>query len=719
MICPPPPRLVRLAALAFAGSFGAGPLMAQTITVYSSGNLPIATTKQLTAYVPLSPNAITWTVNGIPGGNTTVGTVSDRGLYTAPAAVPMQSDVTVTATSTAYPAKAGSVTLSITQVQPRLWGISPTAVPAGAFTLKLNGAYFPTNVAVKIGDLQATVTRVSATQLLASATAPSTWLGKTQPVQVWATGLGTVGSDIVNLSVSASAPAPSPTPTPPPPAPAPSPGPAPSPTPAPPPPPPAPGPSQGTANLAAARFLEQATFGPNLTAVARVQSIGQDAWLAEQFGLAETAVATPSDGSTSTVASQMLNRLTDAPDQLRQRVAYALAQVIVISANKNIYAEEIAPHLRVLSKNAFGNYRSLLEEVARSPQMGKYLDLANSNRPLGGSAANENFARELMQLFTIGLVKLNADGTPQLDLSGRTQPTYDQSTIQQVALALTGWTYVGTGTNNWENFSGPMVSREVNHDQRAKSFLGCSLPASQGVDADLKATLDCLFQHPNTPPFVSQRLIRQIVKSNPSPAYVQRVAAVFTNNGSGVRGDLRAVVRAILLDAEARNDIAGTNDGRLRDPMQHIAATLRALNGGFQPGNNLSWEIGRTGQTPLTPPSVFGHYSQLFRLPQTALSAPEFQIYTPTEATLRGNFMWALLTQPGGNMRINLQPFTSVANDTTALINAVDQQLLWGRMSSAMRQSLANAINAQPDATQRVQTALYLTLLSGQHAIQH
>ncbi len=717
MICPPPtpPRVLRIAALAFAGSIGASPLLAQTITVYSSGSLPIATTKQLTAYVPLSPNGVTWTVNGIAGGNTAIGTVSDRGLYTAPATVPMQSDVTVTATSTAYPAKSGSVTLSITQVQPRLWGISPTAVPAGAFTLKLNGASFPTNVAVKIGDLNAAVTRVSATQLLASATAPSTWLGKTQPVQVWATGLGTIGSDVVNLSISASAPAPTPAPSPAPtPAPSPSPSPAPAPAPS-----PAPGPGQGTANLATARFLEQATFGANATSVARVQSLGQEAWLTEQFGLAETTVATPSDGSTSTVAAQMLNRLTDAPDQLRQRVAYALAQVIVISANKNIYAEEIAPHLRTLSKNAFGNYRSLLEEVARSPQMGKYLDLANSNKPLGGSSANENFARELMQLFTIGLVKLNADGTPQLDLNGRTIPTYDQSTIQQVALALTGWTYVGTGTNNWENFSGAMVLREVNHDQRAKSFLGCNLAANQGTDADMKATLDCLFQHPNTPPFVSLRLIRQLVKSNPSPAYVQRVATVFTNNGSGVRGDLKAVVRAILLDAEARNDAAGTNDGRLRDPIQHIAATLRALNGGFQASNNLSWEIGRTGQTPLTPPSVFGHYSQLFRLPQTTLSAPELQIYTPTEATLRGNFLWALLTQPGSNMRINLQPFTAVANDTTALINAVDQALLWGRMSPAMRQSLANAINAQPDATQRMQTALYLTLLSGQHAIQH
>lgn len=717
MPCPPPPRLLHLALLTRAGSFGSGPLLAQTITVYSSGSLPIGTTRQLTAYVPLSPNTVSWAVNGIVGGNATVGTVSDRGLYTAPSAVPMQSDVTVTATSLAFPAKSGSVTLSVTQVQPRLWSVSPAAIPAGAFTLQLNGAAFPTQVAVKIGDVQASVTRVSATQLLASATAPSAWLGKTQPVQVWATGLGAVGSDIVNLSISASAPPPAPSPAP---APAPAPAPSPAPTPAPgPAPSPAPGPGLGTANLAAARFLEQATFGPNAAAVARLQAIGTDAWLSEQFAWPETAIALPADNGMSTVSAQMISRLTDAPDQLRQRVAYALAQVLVVSANKNIYADELVPHLRLLSKHAFGNYRTLLDELARSPQMGKYLDLANSNRPLGGSAANENFARELMQLFTIGLAKLNADGTPQLDLAGRPQPTYDQATLQQVALALTGWTYAGSSNNNWENFTGPMVSREVNHDPRAKNFLGCALPANQGVEADLKSTLDCLFQHANTPPFVAQRLIRQLVKSNPSPAYVQRVAGVFVNNGSGVRGDLRAVVRAILLDTEARNDTAGPLDGRLRDPLQHFAATLRALNGGFQPVNNLAWEIGRTGQVPLTPPSVFGFYAQLFRLPQTSLSAPEFQIYTPTEATLRGNFLWALLTQPGSNMRVTLQPFTAAAADTTALINAVDQALLWGRMPPAMRQSLANAINAQPDAMQRVQTALYLTLLSGQHAIQH
>ncbi len=722
---PPPgtPRLRRWAGTTLLLGSLALPVAAQTITVYSSVSLPISGSRQLTAYVPLSPNTVVWAVNGIPGGNSTLGTVSSTGLYTAPAVVPQPSNVVaVTARSTAYPDKVGSANITVTQVQPRLWSTRPTSVPVGAYSLTLNGAAFGTDVKVLVAGMPASTTRLSATQIMATGTAPASWAGTSQTVQVLALGPGSIGSDIVRVSFTTAAPAPAPAPSP-----SPSPSPAPSPTPAPPPapaptpaPPPAPAPippGTGTANLAAARLLDQAAFGPNAASVARVRQLGVEAWLNEQFLTPETPVTTGSDRRV--VAQGYLHRLTEAPDQLRQRVAYALAQLLVISFNKNIYPDEVVPHLRTLSAHAFGNYRQLLEQVTRSPQMGKYLDLANSNKPMNGSAANENFARELLQLFSIGLVRLNPDGTPQLDASGRPVPTYDQATIQQVALALTGWTYLGAGTNNWENFSGPLVLREINHDPREKRFLGCVLPAGQGADADLRATLDCVFNHPNTGPFVAQRLIRQLVKSNPSPDYVRRVAQVFNNNGSGIRGDLRATVRAILVDPEARNDLAGLNDGRLRDPMQHVAATARALGGGFLPTNAVTWELSLMAQEPLTPPSVFGFYSPLFRLPQTTLSAPEFQIYTPTEATLRGNLLWQMLVQPGANWRIDLSPYQAVAGNTTALVDAVDQNLLWGRMPQAMRQSLANAINAQPDAQQRVLTAIYLTLLSGQHAVQH
>jgi len=348
--------------------------------------------------------------------------------------------------------------------------------------------------------------------------------------------------------------------------------------------------------------------------------------------------------------------------------------------------------------------------------MGKYLDLANSTKPGPGGGANENYAREVMQLFSIGLYMLNPDGSQQLDPQGHPIPTYDQSTIQQVALALTGWIYLN---HAWEDFSAPLQPFDANHDMTQKTFLGCTLPANQNTTQDMNSFLDCLFSHPNVGPFVSTRLIRSLVTSNPSPAYIQRVATVFNDNGSGVRGDLRAVVTAILTDAEARNDAAPPTSGRLKDPIYHIVSFARALNGSVSPNNGLPWLFSQLAQTPLTPPSVFSFYSPLYRIPQSPLFGPEFQIYTPTESVLRGNFLWGIISNPATDFTIDLSPFTSVAGNTPQLIDAVDQALLHGRMPQAMRQSLANAIAAQQDDNNRVQTALYLTALSGLYAVQY
>ena len=681
------------------------PAWAQKITVYSAASLPVGSQRQLTAYVQLSPNGVSWAVNGVPGGNATLGTISSSGLYQAPAAVPQPDTVTVSATSTAYPREAGSATMTITQVQPRLWSISPASVAAGAFTLTLNGAAFGSNAVARMGGVDLPTTRVSATRLTATGTATAAQVGSRLKVDVLATGPGAIGSDVVQLSVVAANTT--------------------SPTPPTPPPPPAnpgsnPGSGLGTADLAWLRLLDQATFGPTAADLQRIKSLGVNGWLAEQFALPETAIEVPAGGDNRVVQSQFLARLSTAPDQLRQRMAYALAQVLVISINKNNYADETAPFLQVLSRHAFGNYRALLGEVATSAQMGKYLDLANSNKPAPGSSANENFPRELLQLFTLGLVRLNLDGTPQLDAAARPIATYGQDDVQQLALAFTGWTYAGAGNNNWENFSGPLVPRDVNHDTRAKSVLGCSLPANQGARQDMTMALDCVFKHPNVGPFVALRLIRQLVKSNPSPAYVARVAAVFNDNGSGTRGDLKAVARAILGDAEARDDAVRADGGRLRDPIQQIVALVRALGGSISPTNQLAWEFTRSGQTPLGPPSVFGFYSPLFRLPGGTLAAPEFQIYTPTEAVLRGNFIWRLLGQPGGDASLNLAPYAAVAGTASALIDKVDQALLYGRMPAALRGTLAAQIDAQgSDTAARVRTALYFTALSGLYAIQH
>jgi uncharacterized protein (DUF1800 family) len=770
--------LRRALAALLPGVLATATVAAQDITVYGNGSVAVGATRQLTAYVPLSPNTVNWSVNGVPGGNATYGTITGAGLYAAPTGVPAANAVAVRATSTAYPARFGEATITVTQVPVRLWGSSPATVPAGAFTLRLNGAAFNEGAVALFGGAALATTRVSASELRARGSATAAQVGTQVPVVVVQSGLGATISETVLVAVSGASPPPEPgvtvsiAPT--------------SVSLAPlatraftasvggsshtavswsvngigggngsvgtisaaglyaaPAVPPSPatvavratsvanptayaqasvtitGGALGTADLAAARLLEQATFGPTAAAIARVKQLGVNGWLDEQFGMPQTPIAL-SGNDNRTVQSQYLNRLSAAPDQLRQRVACALSQVIVISINKNNTPEQIVPYLQVLDSHAFGNYRSLLGQISSSAQMGKYLDIANSNKPTATGAANENYVRELMQLFSIGLVRLHPDGSPVLDGSGRSAATYTQAELQQMALAFTGWTYAGSGNNNWENFSGPLVAREVNHDTRAKSFLGCTLPAGQTAQQDLEATLDCVFAHPNVPPFMATRLIRSLVKSNPSPAYVQRVAAVFANNGSGVRGDLRATVRALLTDAEARNDTAGADSGRLKDPIEHVLATVRALGGSVSATNQQAWSFSRTGQTPLAPPSVFGFHSPLFRVPRSALYGPEFQIYTPNEAVLRGNYLWDIINNPGTDFPgVDISRFVALGADATALIDACDQAFLYGRMPASMRSALASAVAAQPDNRSRALTAIYLTLLSGQHAVQH
>ena len=685
---------------------------AQAITVYSDASLAVKESRQLTAYVPLAVTTVSWAVNGVPGGDAVNGTVSARGLYQAPAAVPMANAVKVSATSTAFANQSAFVTLTVTQPTLHLWSASPSAVRPGAFTLNLNGGNFGSNAYVTFGGVKLSTTLVSATQMTASGSATNAQLGTSVALVVSQTGNGGTSSETVLVKVSADAPVPSPSPSP---SPSPTPGPSPGPV-------ANPGTGLGTANLAAARFLEQAAFGATPAAIARVNLIGMPAWLNEQFTMAETPISLPAGQSTGAVQVELLWRLSAAPDQLRQRLANALGQLLVVSLNKNSYPNEIAPYLQLLSRDAFGNYRTLLGDVATSAQMGKYLDLANSNKPNGKTGANENFARELLQLFSIGLVMLNPDGSTQLDAAGAPVPAYDQTTVAQLALAFTGWTYAGPGANNWENFSGPLQPRDINHDMSAKRALGCSLAAGQSAQTEMAAALDCVFKHPNLAPFVSTRLIRALVTSNPSPAYVARVAGVFNNNGAGVRGDLKAVTRAILLDAEARQGDTAANatpsGGKLKDPILHIVSLLRSLGGAITPANQLPWSFSRLGQAPLTPPSVFSFYSPLFHIPHSPLVGPEFQIYTPTEAVLRGNFIWQILNNPGADFVLDLSPFVALGGNTASLIDAVDQALLYGRMPAAMRQSIATALVAQSDNRQRAMLALYLTTLSGYHAVQ-
>lgn len=663
-------------------------------SVLAGGNLQFSATVANTANT-----AVGWSVNGVSGGNASVGTISSSGLYTAPATVPNPATVTVTAASAASPGTIASALVSIGAPPPV---VTVSVAPASATLRPLGARQFSatvtnaadSGVAWSVNGIAGGNATVGTISTAGRYSAPGV-IPTPPTVTIRATSSASPnrpGSAVVTLAGDIDV-----------------------------------GSGKGTANLAAARFLEQAAFGPTPQELAKLKAIGIDAWLEQQFAMAETPIANPGGNSNAPVQQAYMHRLAMAPDQLRQKVAFALGGIFVVSMNKNIYPDEVVPYLRLLSEQAFGNYRTLLGRITISPQMGKYLDLANSRKPTAAGGANENYAREVMQLFTIGIHQLNPDGSERLDAAGQPLPTYDQAALRQVALALTGWTYPGPNDNNWENFSGPMQPRDVNHDTTAKSFLGCSLPAGQGTVQDTDATLDCLFNHPNTAPFVALRLIRALVKSNPSPAYVTRIGSVFANNGAGVRGDLKAVVRAILKDPEARDDRAGTGEataaqartGRLKDPLGHVIGFLRALGGSVSPTSGASWALGQMGQAPLAPPSVFGFYSPLFKVPNRNLYGPEFQIYSPTEAVLRNNFLWSLVTNPGSDFTLDISPFVAVAGDVVALIDKVDQALLHGRMPKAMRVVLANALVRQYDNVGRAQLALLLTAVSGQYAVQY
>ena len=682
---------------AITGNSVVVPVTAPTVTVAvipTSASVPLGTTKAFTATVTGNANkAVTWQVNGTVGGSATWGTISISGVYTGPTAMPSTNSVTITAVSVAIPGSTAKakVTLAPAPPPPISVSISPTASSiqygkSQTFTATVTNT---TNLAVTwwVNGVQGGSTAVGLITPGGVYTAPAT------PPS--SGGLTVQAKSVANPNASASAAV---TLTAPPVAPV---------------------------WLTGARFLEQSSFGPSPTTLAQIKSLGISAYLQLQLNLPITPIVVPADNSMGELQQWTLYNYTTAPDQLRQRVAYSLSQILVTSATKLVYANEIIPWLNVLQNNAFGNYRQLLRQISVCPSMAKYLDLANSMKPGMSGGANENYARELMQLFTIGLWQLNPDGTQQLDPTTH-QPvsTYDQSTVAQVALALTGWTYAtAPGATpqpaNWEYFGAPLEPRPASHDTTQKTILGTVLPANQTPDQDLDGLLDILFQHPNLPPFICTRLIRSLVTSNPSPGYVQRVVSTFIDNGSGARGDLRAVITAILLDAEARQDTPTVNGGRLKEPILQISGFLRALGGGYSPTEGLTYLYDEFAQMPIGAPSVFGWYSPSYHIPGSSLFGPEFQVYTSSEAVLRGNLFFELLTNPGTDASVNLSPFQPYGNDMTGLVEAANQALLYGRMDPGLKNAIINAAAPGYDAQTRIMTALYLTALSGQYAVQY
>jgi uncharacterized protein (DUF1800 family) len=481
----------------------------------------------------------------------------------------------------------------------------------------------------------------------------------------------------------------------------------------------------------AIRFLEQATFGPTPTDIAHVQSIGYDAWLTEQFGLSVAPLPSATDRTTlETVQTSFFKNALTAPDQLRQRVAFALWQVMVVSDRKIDNRAGIVNYQGVLLNDAFTTYRKLIEDVSLSPAMGTYLDMANNVKsdPDAGTNPNENYAREVLQLFSVGLYKLNADGTPIADGGGKAIPTYSQETVEGFAHVFTGWTYPGgkrarSGTGlNPPAYTGPMVVRESYHQDGTKQLLDGVTIAQSETATELHAAMDNIAQHPNVGPFFGTRLIQALVKSNPSPAYVQRVAAAFADNGVGVRGDMKAVIRAVLLDPEARAgdaQPAAAGDGKLREPTLYITRLLRAFPARYS-GQGLPYYAQSMKQDVYAAPSVFNFYPPSYRPQGYSLFGPEFKILDSPALASRLNFAWDLTN---GGLAGKVQPvFTGLiaaAADNAALIATLDRNLLHGTMPDGLRSNIAGALTASGgDARERAMLALYIVAASPAFNIQ-
>lgn len=488
--------------------------------------------------------------------------------------------------------------------------------------------------------------------------------------------------------------------------------------------------AQGTDVSTAVHFLEQATFGPTAQDVAAVQAMGPAAWLQQQFQIAESPI--PGGLDSNALRAQVYLNMAQGPDQLRQRVMFALSQTIVVSANKVNTGDGLTSWARLLSRNAFGNYRTLLREVSVNPAMGKYLDNVFNRKETTTTSPNENYARELLQLFSVGVWELNNDGSQKLDGQGNAIPAYNQQTIAEFAKALTGWTYApippaSGGNSNPENFNADLVPTPCSnlstcrHDMTSKTLLnGYVTPAGLNATQDLDLVITNIFNHPNVPPFVATRLIRSLVTSNPSPAYVQRISNVFINNGAGVRGDLASVVAAILLDPEAATPDT-TLHGRLKDPVLHVIGLGRALNAQIADPASFQFYFTNLSQRVLTPATVFSFYSPTARLnAQPALFGPEFQLLPPALAVQRANFIYDVLTGATGSaFQIDLTPFRVIAADTAALVEKVNATLMMGRMSPSLRQILTTATNAVPatDTFQRAVGALYLAAISSEYSV--
>jgi uncharacterized protein (DUF1800 family) len=635
--------------------------------------------------------AVKWTVNGIAGGNATVGTITAGGVYTAPAILPSSNTIQVSATSLADTTASSTGTITLSNPLPVVTAVLPTSIPVGDFTLVVSGKKFVSGAVVSFGGTFLPTQFVSSTELIATGTATAGQAG-TVEVTVINPDPGSATSNQFALQVGNQA--------------------------------------NSLSATAAARLLEQSTWGVNPLTLSHVQAVGMQAFLNEQFAMAPSTYPAPAtDDHMSVVQKRFFTNALTGQDQLRQRVAWGLSQIMVSSAVKINNPSAFVLWQNMFQTDAFGNFSTLLNDVTLSPVMGNYLDMVNNDKPGNGVDPNENYAREVLQLFSIGLEQLNQDGTPQLDGSGNPIPTYDQDTIEGFAHTFTGWTYptkpgATARFRNPEYYGGPMIPFDSHHDTGAKLLLnGVTLPAGGTTQADLTAALQNIFNHPNVGPFISRQLIQRLVTSNPSPEYVSRVAGVFNDNGSGVRGDLKAVVQAILLDTEARRGDdpaqAQASDGHLKEPVLFITNLLRAMNG-VSDGNGLADRASDMKQPPFFSPSVFNFYHPDHVIEGTTLHGPEFEIFNTSTAISRINFVNTLIyNQLSSTTTVDLSGYVPLAAAPDQLVNAVAAVMLHGQVSDDMRATLVTTLSGISDNTRRTKAAFYLIGSSSQFQVEH
>ncbi|MFL6708482.1 MAG: DUF1800 family protein [Massilia sp.] len=500
----------------------------------------------------------------------------------------------------------------------------------------------------------------------------------------------------------------------------------------------------------ASRFLAQASMGATREQISRVQAIGYAGWIDEQMALPPSTTrwdwmvskgydALANKNSETGADNAIWRKLLSSPDTLRQRVTFALSELLVASIagfSGGWNAFSAAAWLDLLEAQAFGNYRTLLQQVSTSAPMGEYLTFRGNVKfnATTGAMPDENYAREIMQLFTIGLVQLNPDGTVKL-ANGAPQETYTLDDIGGLARVFTGWNYdlTGTTTDAPEFKRRPMTMTASRHETGIKSFLGTTIPAGTSGEDSLKMALDTLFAHPNLAPNISRQLIMRLVTSNPSPAYVGRVAAVFNNDGKGVKGNLQAVVKAILLDDEARSsaNLTSANFGKQREPILRLAAWARAM-GATSTAD--AWTVGNTSdpasrlsQSPLRSGSVFNFFRPGYVPPNSAvgsagLVAPEFQITNESSVVGYVNYMQGVVKNGAGDVKATYTALLPMADTAPALVDELNVVLAASQLSGATVALIVAAINGMPSGTDtarlnRIYTALVLVLAAPEFII--